>query len=365
MPNRMNTENLSPLGSVRRALGGVALAAIWLFPIPAAAANGAVSSGKQVVDAVCGKCHLTGVDGAPRIGDTKAWKPRIEQGLTNLSRNALQGIRKMPSHGGNPNLADIDVKRAIIYMVNQSGGRWIEPAGTGAAYRERTGEQVVNAYCFKCHETGVNGAPRIGDLQAWAARFAQGVDVIARSAVRGHGGMPSRGGGVDLTDSEIRSAAIYMLLKGVAPAVAAAPAATSAPAAKPARDDRNHAVVDGMDVYLGVVSADAIRNKAGASTEEKQMHGGIPGGRNHYHLNISLLDRETGAEIRNAKIELTVEDALTGVQTKVLDLVTFNNAVSYGNYFLMPEKIPYKITAQISRADQPRASKARFSFKPE
>ena len=363
MPNRMNIERLSHFGPARRLLAGIALAPVLLIPITAPAANGAALSGKQVVDAVCGKCHVTGVDGAPRIGDNKAWKPRIEQGLTSLSRHALQGIRKMPPHGGNPGLSDLDIKRAITYMVNQSGGRWIEPAGTGAAYRERTGEQVVNAYCFKCHETGVNGAPRIGDLQAWAARFAQGVDIIARSAVRGHGGMPPRGGAADLTDSELRSAAIYMLLKGVAPA--AAPAASASIAKPPSRDDRNHAVVDGLDVYLGVVSADAIRTKPGASVEEKQMHGGIPGGRGYYHINISLLDRETGAEIKNAKIELSVEDPLTGLQTKVLDLVTFNNAASYGNYFLMPEKIPYKITAQITRGDPPRVTKARFNFKPE
>ena len=49
------------------------------------------------------------------------------KGLTGLTSNALQGIRRMPAHGGNANLTDTEIERAITYMVNQSGGNWIEP----------------------------------------------------------------------------------------------------------------------------------------------------------------------------------------------------------------------------------------------
>lgn len=223
MLNRMKVERSSRVGKVGQLIAGLALVAVSLTPTRVVAAETEPLSGKQVVETVCARCHATGVDGAPRIGDAAAWKARSAQGLTALSQHALLGIRKMPSHGGSPGLSDIDIKRAITYMVNQSGGRWIEPAGAGMAFRERTGEQIVNAQCYKCHEAGLNGAPRIGDLAAWATRFSRGVDVLVRSAIRGHGGMPPRGGMADLTDSEIRSAAIYMLLKGVpaAPAPAA------------------------------------------------------------------------------------------------------------------------------------------------
>ena len=60
--------------------------------------------------------------GAPKIGDKKAWTKRASQGLTSLTKSALQGIRQMPPHGGNPNLTDTEIERAITYMVNQSGG---------------------------------------------------------------------------------------------------------------------------------------------------------------------------------------------------------------------------------------------------
>jgi len=120
-----------------------------------------------------------------------------------------------------------------------------------------------------------------------------------------------------------------------------------------------------MDVYLGVVSAESIRAKHSTEGKEKQMRSGIPSGKGYSHINISLLDRETGAEIKNAKVELSVEDPVMGLQTKTLDLVSFNATTSYGNCFLMPDKYPYKITAQIHKLDQPRPTRAGFDFRRE
>src|SRR5262245_57217196 len=144
-------------------------------------------TGKQVVDAACAACHATGVNGAPKIGDKKAWEKRAAQGLTSLTDHALNGIRQMPAHGGNPNLTDLEIARAIAYMVNQSGGRWVEPVSAKDLGKERGGEQVVQAQCFKCHENGVGGAPRIGDRAAWAPRIKNGLDTTVRSAIKGHG----------------------------------------------------------------------------------------------------------------------------------------------------------------------------------
>jgi cytochrome c5 len=174
-------------------------------------------SGKEVVDAVCVACHGTGASGAPRIGDRKAWAKRASEGLTSLTEHAIKGIRQMPPHGGSPNLTDLEIARAITYMVNQSGGRWIEPVSVKDLAAERSGEQIVRAQCFKCHEAGIGGAPKIGDRAAWAPRLKNGLDNTVRSAVKGHGGMPARGGMANLTDSELRSAIVYMFSKGAAP----------------------------------------------------------------------------------------------------------------------------------------------------
>ena len=174
-------------------------------------------SGKEVVEAVCAKCHATGAHGAPKIGDKKAWAKLTSQGLGGLTKNALAGIRQMPPHGGNFQLTDTEIQRAITYMVDQSGGHWTEPISTTAPTPPRTGEEIVQQRCSKCHAEGVGGAPRIGHMDDWIPRLKPGLDVVVRSAINGHGGMPARGGMASLTDAELRSAIVYMFSKGRTP----------------------------------------------------------------------------------------------------------------------------------------------------
>jgi cytochrome c5 len=119
-------------------------------------------------------------------------------------------------------------------MANQSGGKLKEPAAPkgATASPERTGEQVVRAACFRCHETGLNGAPKIGDRAAWSPRVSQGVDAVTRSAISGHGGMPARGGLADLTDREVTSAIMYMFSRAGAEAAQAGPGKSAEATAK-------------------------------------------------------------------------------------------------------------------------------------
>lgn len=172
-------------------------------------------SGKEVVDRVCSVCHGTGVDGAPKIGNAKAWEPRAKRGLSSLTASAIEGVRKMPPHGGSPSVTDLELRRAITYMVNESGGRWIEPIDRTAKPRERTGKQIYEAQCVKCHGSGEHGAPKLGDKAAWIDRARLGFDSVVRSAIHGHGAMPARGGMADLTDAEMRAAVTYMFQQSV------------------------------------------------------------------------------------------------------------------------------------------------------
>lgn len=182
-----------------------------------AAANPSDLSGQQVVERVCATCHATGLNGAPKIGDSKAWAPRIHQGLSSLTKSALDGVRKMPPHGGSLGLTDLEITRAITYMVNHSGGSWIEPVDRRSLPAARTGQQIVEAQCVKCHGPGLEGAPKIGDKDAWIQRARLGFDSVVSSAIHGHGAMPARGGMADLTDEEMRSAVTYMFQKSVKP----------------------------------------------------------------------------------------------------------------------------------------------------
>jgi len=168
-------------------------------------------SGREVVESTCVSCHGSGAQGAPKIGDRKAWRPRAAQGMSSLTQSALKGIRNMPSHGGNASLSDLELARGITYMVNASGGKWTEPASDKDLKAERSGAQVVKMQCAKCHQEGKGGAPKVGDREAWSKRLGQGVDHAVRSAINGHGGMPPRGNRADLTDGELKAAILYML----------------------------------------------------------------------------------------------------------------------------------------------------------
>ncbi|HSV20304.1 MAG TPA: c-type cytochrome [Casimicrobiaceae bacterium] len=88
-------------------------------------------TGVQVFDQVCKTCHGAGIAGAPKVGDKGAWAPRIAQGDKVLFQHAIAGFQGksglMPPKGGNGDLADVEVERAVVYMANQSGGSLKEP----------------------------------------------------------------------------------------------------------------------------------------------------------------------------------------------------------------------------------------------
>jgi cytochrome c5 len=89
-------------------------------------------SGKEIVEAVCGACHGTGALGAPKIGDKGQWGSHIAGGFPHLLQLAIKGNKQMPARGGSPDLSDTEIARAIVYMANQSGASFKEPAASAA-----------------------------------------------------------------------------------------------------------------------------------------------------------------------------------------------------------------------------------------
>jgi len=308
--------------------------------------------GKDVVETLCVSCHGSGASGAPRIGDNRAWAKRASQGLTSLTQHALQGIRQMPSHGGNLNLTDIEIERAITYMVNQSGGNWAEPVSRTAPRAELSGEQVVRAQCAKCHETGVGGAPRIGDRAAWLPRLKLGLDTLIRSAINGHGGMPPRGGAANLTDPEIRGAVVYMFNAGTV-ATKAAPVAKSAAG-------QDYRVVDDTTLHFGVVPADTIRRRPKDYPESE--YGAAPAGPQQYFVTIALFDANTGRRITDASVRARVSTATGAGPEKVLEMMTIAASGTYGGYFAMAGTGPYTINVQVRRPGVPDPIRAQFPY---
>src|SRR2546422_275615 len=106
---------IQPVGRIEFAAGG-----------GGGAAGG--RSGEEVVKTVCAACHQAGVANAPKIGDKAAWAPHIKEGLKDMVATAIKGKGAMPPKGGNPSLTDDEVARAVVFMANQAGAGFKEPA---------------------------------------------------------------------------------------------------------------------------------------------------------------------------------------------------------------------------------------------
>lgn len=242
------------------------------FALVDANAPKTLKTGQQVYESTCSACHTAGVAGAPKLGDKAAWAPLIQAGYESMLNVALHGKGAMPAKGGNPTLDDLEVERALVYMVNQSGGSFDEPAAPAegeeaadtppateqapqqaapteaepaaaapaaaapaeaaqaesqqaAAPAEESdapaqpaetaavdpaGEKLYKSVCFACHDAGVANAPKLGDTAAWEPLIASGMDTMVEIAIHGKGAMPPRGGS-QASDAEIRAAVQYMV----------------------------------------------------------------------------------------------------------------------------------------------------------
>ena len=78
-----------------------------------------------------------------------------------------------------------------------------------------SGKAVYDKACQACHNMGVAGAPKVGDVSAWAARIATGVESMNSNAINGYQGasgvMPAKGGNMSLSDDEVKNAVAYMV----------------------------------------------------------------------------------------------------------------------------------------------------------
>ncbi|MCZ7565715.1 MAG: c-type cytochrome [Burkholderiales bacterium] len=208
-------------------------------PTAAATAKAAPQTGEQVYNAVCAACHQAGVANAPKFGDKAAWAKLIEEGLDKLTEESIKGVRAMPPRGGNPNLSDLEMKRAVAYMANAAGANFKAPAAPAAAKAaaapaaaapapkpaataaarapaaapaaEGKGKEVYSKACVVCHGQGVAGAPKLGDKSAWTPRLAAGIDTLYANSIKGKGAMPPKGGQLQLADAAVRAAVDYMV----------------------------------------------------------------------------------------------------------------------------------------------------------
>lgn len=196
---------------------------------------------------------------------------------------------------------------------------------------ERSGEQIVKGQCARCHEKGLHGAPRIDDRGAWVPRLKDGLDAAVSRAIKGHGSMPSRGGLSDLTDTEMRSAIVYLFNPAGPPPKAPAPPPLGA----------NQRIVDGIEVFLGM----------------KEVKAGLQ------HVTITLREAKSHAAIGDAEVDVSVSNPVMGTDIRRLDRVSAGKVVSYAGDFRVSGKEPHVVTVQVRRRGNPKLIETRFDFK--
>ncbi|MEW6678178.1 MAG: c-type cytochrome [Pseudomonadota bacterium] len=123
MPARGGEPDLSDLEVARgmvhmtNAAGAKFEAALRKDKVPTAAE---LARGKVVYAADCAYCHDTGLTGAQKLNDTKAWGELLKKSRDVLYGNAIQGTFGGPAKGGNAKLSDEDTKLAVDYMIDQA-----------------------------------------------------------------------------------------------------------------------------------------------------------------------------------------------------------------------------------------------------
>ena len=73
------------------------------------------------------------------------------------------------------------------------------------------GQRAYEDLCAGCHEEGLNGAPKTGDLAAWEGRSWLWEAVLFEHARVGFNQMPAKGGDSQLDEATVTKAAEYML----------------------------------------------------------------------------------------------------------------------------------------------------------
>ncbi len=87
-----------------------------------------------------------------------------------------------------------------------------DSTGTGVEeVAEVDGAKIYGQFCFSCHGPGLNGAPKLGDSEAWAPRLAKGVELMLKTTIEGiPPAMPPRGLCMACSDEELRAAIVHM-----------------------------------------------------------------------------------------------------------------------------------------------------------
>lgn len=72
-------------------------------------------------------------------------------------------------------------------------------------------KDIYERNCKMCHQTGLAGAPKLGNKADWAPRISLGLDALAKSAWTGIRAMPPKGNCLQCTEADIKATVEFMI----------------------------------------------------------------------------------------------------------------------------------------------------------
>jgi len=245
--------------------------------------------GKYLVTGLghCGMCHsplnflgaekkeyyLTGgfVDGfyAPNISSTNLANTPVQDVVNVFLKDKLigggdvQGPMLEVNHDSLVHLDRADLDAIVVYLKTVKSKTPPKPK-SATQVSLKVGEKVYNQYCQGCHTTGAGGAPKMGDVNAWAPIIKLGLNQLYTNAIAGIGGMPPKGTCASCSTAEIQSAVQYIVSKsqGAAGAVSAAAAPVTVDPTSIAKGKQIYDKICSACHNNGLLGAPKIRDKA-------------------------------------------------------------------------------------------------------
>lgn len=120
--------------------------------------------------------------------------------------------------------------------------------------------------------------------------------------------------------------------------------------------------VGGITFYMGILPSEMV---VGHPKEhpESSMHGGARVRSSRYHIVVALFDQASGRRITDAEVHARVTPLGMAGEEKVLESMPIGEALSFGNYFTMSGKGPFRIAIRVRRPDATGQVEAVFEHR--
>ena len=126
----------------------------------------------------------------------------------------------------------------------------------------------------------------------------------------------------------------------------------------------HEAVVDGIEIHVGLMAAERLRGYPRDSVEGA-MHGGVPKGSGYYHVNVSLFDATTRAVIGEARVEVELDEAGSARVRRALEPMSIHGSAGFGQYFRIVGRTPPTLVVRVTRPGSTHVTEARFRPRPD